>query len=205
MKLLIATKNPGKFSEIAEVLAVLPLQIISLKDIGAQDEVEEHGETHEENAVLKARYFYEKTGLPTLSEDSGIHVDAFPGELGVQTRRFRGLGAASDEEWIENFLSAMADTPSEKRGAKFMCCAALILDEVSCAAPHIFMGETRGIITKNPEAPLKPGIPVSSCFRPDECSAVYASLTVEEKNRVSHRGKAMRAVKDFLSIRAPRN
>ena len=204
--LLIATKNPGKFAEISEVLGDLPIKLLSLKDLGLKDEVEEHGATHEENAILKARYFFKKTGLPILGEDSGIHVDAFPGELGVQTRRWGGLEKATDEEWIAYFLEQMKNVPEDKRGAKFVCFAALILGQNFAGAsqenPAIFSGETRGIITKTLEAPLKRGIPISSCFKPEGFYKVYAALTVEEKNRVSHRGKAMHYVKDFLASRA---
>lgn len=196
--LLIATKNPGKFQEISEVLRIFPLRLVSLADFGISDEVEETGKTHEENAALKARFYFEKTNLPTLAEDSGIYVDAFPGELGVQTRRWEGLYNATDKEWIEYFLEKMASLPEEKRGAKFVCHAALIFDQQNFEAPKIFSGETHGTITRNLEAPLKAGIPISSCFRPEGFSKVYAALTVAEKNRVSHRGKAMHAVKDFL-------
>lgn len=197
--LLIATKNQGKFSEIAEVLNGMPFGLKSLADLGLDDEVEEHGATHKENAILKARYFFEKTGLPTLGEDSGVYVDAFPGELGVKTRRFRGLNRATDEEWIAFFLKEMADVPQEKRTAKFVCVAALIVDDATNKNPHIFSGETVGVITKNLEAPLKKGIPVSSCFRPEGFDKVYAALSMDEKNRVSHRGKALDRVKDFLT------
>ncbi|MEK9132298.1 MAG: non-canonical purine NTP pyrophosphatase [Patescibacteria group bacterium] len=199
MKLLIATKNRGKFEEIAEVLGGLPLTLLSLADIGSDDEVEETGATHKENAILKARYFYEKTKLPTLGEDSGIYVDAFPGELGVQTRRWEGLHHATDKEWIEYFLKKMEPLPPEKRGAKFECHAALILDEKSYENPHTFFGETHGIITRQLEAPLKAGIPISSCFQPKGFNKVYASLSPHEKNQISHRGKAMHEVKGFLA------
>lgn len=198
MQLLVATKNPGKFSEIVEVLAMPSIELLSLADIGLNDEVEEHGETHAQNAILKARYFFEKTGIPTLGEDSGVYVDAFPGELGVQTRRWGNLKNASDEEWIRYFLEKMQTVPAEKHIAKFACFAALIFDEESNRSPKIFSGETQGIITKNPEAPLKPGIPLSSCFRPAGFAKVYAALTPAEKNSVSHRGKAMHALKEFL-------
>lgn len=87
MKLLIATRNPGKFLEITEVLHDSPIQLLSLKDFGYTDEVEEHGATHENNAFLRAWHFYKLSNLPTLGEDSGIYVDAFPCELGVKTRR----------------------------------------------------------------------------------------------------------------------
>lgn len=203
-KLLIATKNPGKFAEILEVFAspVKPLpdyEFLSLADLNINDEVEEHGATHEENAILKAQHFFDKTGLPTLGEDSGVHVDAFPGELGVQTRRWAGLGEASDEEWIKYFLGKMQKMPAAKRSAKFVCCAALILNKKTYRSPRIFEGETRGVITEFLEAPLKAGIPISSCFKPDGFKKVYAVMSTAEKNKVSHRGKAMNKVKDFLS------
>lgn len=194
MELLIATKNPGKFAEISEVLCGLPIVLKSLRDVGLDDEVEEHGVTHEENALLKARYFFEKTGMPTLGEDSGIHVDAFPGEFGVQTRRWGGLENASDEEWVANFLDKMKNFPPEKRGAKFVCFAALVMPQ----GIHVFSGETRGQITEKLEAPIKAGIPISSCFRPEGFNKVYAALSTEEKNRVSHRGKAMAKLAEFL-------
>ena len=204
MKLLIATKNPGKFHEITEVLHTLPFEIVSLADIGITENIEEHGATFGENAVIKARHFYKKTGLPTVGEDSGIHVDAFPGELGVKTRRWKGLGSSTDKEWITHFLKEMENVPPEGRGAEFMCFAALILDEATFEKPHIFFGETRGIITKKLESPLKPGIPLSSCFLPEGADKVYAALSVEEKATISHRGKAIRSLRDFLHTKQSR-
>lgn len=198
MKLLIATKNAGKFGEIREVLNGGLFEIFSLRDFNLNDEVDETGETHEENAILKARYFFKKTGLPTLGEDSGVYIDAFPGELGVQTRRWGGLQEASDTEWIEYFLGKMEGVPEKNRGAKFVCCAALIVDKESYNNPRVFSGETRGTITNGLKAPLVPGIPLSSCFRPDGFEKVYAALSIEEKNKISHRGKALKAVKEFL-------
>lgn len=197
--LLIATKNPGKFAEIAEVLRALPLKLLSLADIGVSDDVEETGQTHEVNAILKAQYFFEKTLMPTLGEDSGIYVNAFPGELGVQTRRWEGLHNASDEQWIKYFLEKMEVFPREKRKAKFVCYAAVILSEAGKTRPHIFSGETHGTITHKLEAPLISGIPISSCFKPEGFNRVYAALTPAEKNFISHRGKAMHAVKEFLA------
>lgn len=197
-KLLIATKNKGKFTEIAEVLKTLPVQLLSLEDVGIADDVEEHGTTHEENAILKARFYFDKVQLPTIGEDSGVYVDAFPGQLGVYTRRWQGLGEANDEQWIKKFLEELQSVPMEKRGAHFVTCAALIIDKKSYEEPSIFVGETHGVITENLEAPLKKGIPISSCFKPEGFTKVYAALETSEKNRVSHRGKAMHKVKAFL-------
>lgn len=193
-KLLIATHNPGKFHEIVSGLEDLAIEFLSLSNLGIKDEVMETGKTHEENAFLKAQYFHKLTGFDTLGEDSGIYVEAFPGELGVTTRRFRNLHEASDEDWIQAFLREMEKISEEKRSAKFVCHACVIWQ----GEPHYFSGETRGIITKTLEAPLKPGIPLSSCFRPEGFSKVYAALSAEEKNRVSHRGLAVARVREFL-------
>ncbi|MFA6436577.1 MAG: non-canonical purine NTP pyrophosphatase, partial [Candidatus Gracilibacteria bacterium] len=96
---LIATANLGKFKEIATALESLPYRFLSLKDLGFEgQQVEETGTTHEENARLKAEFFYQKTGVLTLGEDSGLEVEALQGELGLHTRRFGAGEKASDEE-----------------------------------------------------------------------------------------------------------
>ncbi|PIQ77279.1 non-canonical purine NTP pyrophosphatase [Candidatus Peregrinibacteria bacterium CG11_big_fil_rev_8_21_14_0_20_46_8] len=195
MKLLIATHNVGKLSEMVEVLGSLPIEILSLNDLNLHDDVEETGETHEENALLKAKFFAEKSGLPTLGEDSGVYVDAFPGELGVQTRRWEGLHHATDAEWVEYFLNKMEG--ESNRNARFVSVAAF----VSGGEEKFFRGETLGTITHTLEAPLKKGIPVSSCFRPEGSDKVYAALSPHEKNQLSHRGKAMHQVYEFLKTK----
>ncbi len=217
MRILIATHNKGKLSEILEVLGGLPHEFVSLAELGITEDVEETGVTHEENALIKARFFQGKTGLPTIAEDSGIYVDAFPGDFGVYTRRWKGLHAASDEQWIAHFLEEIAKIPSEKRTAKFVCCAAFIdaqnvfphspsdaLEKNGVfegrEAPIIVQGETSGIITEKLLAPLKPGIPISSCFIPDGFDTVYAALSIEDKNKISHRGKAMHRLEKILKI-----
>lgn len=200
MRLLIATKNIGKFTEINEVLNELRLDLYHLKtDEIAQylhnDSFAENGKTFEENAKLKASYYGGLSGLPTVGEDSGIIVDALKGELGVKTRRWGAGENASDEEWIEYFMKTMKDVPQEKRTARFVCVAAFIDPDGETA---MFKGQTEGVITASLEAPLKPGIPLSSCFRPVGHNKVYAALSEQEKNKVSHRGKAFHDLKDFL-------
>ncbi len=182
--------------EIAEVLGDLSsVELLSLTDVGIEDDVDETGTTHEENALLKARFYYEKSGgVATLGEDSGVYVDEFPGQLGVYTRRWKGLHEATDEEWITHFLEEMKSVPPEKRGAHFVCCAALIVN----GKEHATRGEARGKITVELEAPLIPGIPISSCFRPDGFEKVYAALSPEEKNKISHRGKALTQMRNYI-------
>ena len=194
-----------------EVLGDLPYKFFRPHDLGLTGDADENGETYEENALIKARHFFEQCGFLTLAEDSGIVVDALAGELGVKTRRWGAGGEASDEEWIKHFLMVMKDVPLRKRTARFVCCATVVGPESGLDVdggigakqfvPRFFRGETEGIITADLEAPMKQGIPLSSCFRPLGFDKVYASLSVAEKNTISHRGKAMKAVRDFLEKR----
>lgn len=197
-ELLIATKNPGKFREICEALSGVPFSLVALGDLKIDDsDFVEDGETFAENSLKKARYYFEKTGLLSLGEDSGILVDALDGELGVKTRRWGAGEKANDEEWINFFMNRMAD--EIQRGAKFVCSACVYgADKNGQKVFEEFFGETFGRISEKIEAPILPGIPLSSCFIPDGFEKVYAALSATEKNTISHRGKAMIGVRDFL-------
>ena len=200
-ELLVATSNPGKYREMMEVLQPLEAEGFKfhfLKDLGIKaDDLEESGETFRENAFIKAKYFFDKTGMLTLAEDSGILVDALPGELGVKTRRWGAGEHASDQEWIDHFMERMES--EEQRGAKFVCCACLLGEELE----DYFQEETRGLITRELLAPIMPGIPVSSCFMAEGEEKVYAAMNENEKNAISHRGKAMKSLyKKLLELKA---
>lgn len=198
-KILIATGNQGKFSEMMEVLRDVEFEMgkkfVSLRDLEITAEAEEDGQTFEENALKKAKFFYDLHGAgPVIAEDSGILVDALPGELGVQTRRWGAGVKANDEEWIKFFLERMRVVPTNERGASFVCCTVFYDGK----EPIFFHGKTEGVITNDLQAPIKSGLPLSSCFIPRGYFEVYAALSEEEKNRISHRGKALHALKAFL-------
>ena len=184
MDILIATKNPGKFTEIAEILGDFDVCFLSLKDLGIEDDFEETGATFEENALGKARFYAALSGLPTVSDDSGLFVEALKDELGLKTRRWGAGESASDEDWLNFFMERMLN--EQDRRAKFVCAAAI----VSPDGEHVFLGETCGYITREPETEVYEGIPLSSVFKPEGCDRVYTALSVEEKNRLSHRGAA---------------
>jgi XTP/dITP diphosphohydrolase len=195
-ELFIGTSNKGKLHEILEVLNVLPYTFVTPTDLGISTDAPEDFDTYVENALQKARFYMEKSGgLLTLAEDSGIVVDALEGELGVKTRRWGAGEKASDQEWIEFFLKRMESVEESLRTATFLCTAVVLGSDGN---PHVFVGETRGKITHELRAPIKSGIPISSCFIPDGFDQVYAALSVEQKNKVSHRGKAMHMVLDYL-------
>ena len=195
MKLLIATRNPGKFEEIRAMLGGLGFkgfEFCSLADLGLDVECEETGTSFEENALIKARFYSKLSGMPTVSDDSGLVVDVLKGELGVKTRRWGAGEKASDEEWLDFFMKRMQG--EENREAEFLCAAAYVNGD----AEHVSFGETRGRITEEIEAPVKLGIPLSSVFCPQGYAKVYAALTPHEKNELSHRGKAFAALKLYL-------
>jgi len=194
-RILIATSNKGKFKEIMEILGDLPYEFMSLDDLNLSGDCEENADSFEGNALLKARYYFQKSGLMTLTEDSGIIVDALQGELGVKTRRWGAGEKATDEEWIDYFLRRIGDVPYQQRGAEFVCCSAIIDLEKN---EHVFKGETLGTITQKLEAPIYGGLPLSSCFKPVGFDKVYSALSIQEKNSISHRGKAMKQVHDYL-------
>ncbi len=192
-KILIATTNPGKFNEINELMAHLDIQLLSLNDFPDLVSPEETGQTYQENALIKAKGYYEqlREPLPVIGEDSGIIVERLAEELGVHTRRWGAGPNASDQEWIDFFLNRMAEfVNQEDRRAHFV-------SHVILYAPHLYPehisleGRSSGYITPTLEAPLVAGVPLSSCFKPDGHGAVYTALPVDVKNQISHRGKAM--------------
>lgn len=194
MDLLIATTNEGKVIEIREALSDLPLTLLSLKDLPTlPSRPEEVGETLEENAILKARYYFARTRLPLITDDSGIRVEALEGDLGMHTRRWGAGPEASDAEWIETFLERMAH--EECRNACFTCVIAFV---DAAGNLQTFEGTCEGEITSSLEAPYLPGLPISACFRPLGHSKVFSALSPAEKNDVSHRGRALRLLRTHL-------
>ncbi len=191
-QILIATGNKGKYKEMMEVLGDLPFEFITLDDLDLVNDVEEHGLTYEENAFIKAEAFFKKTGLPTIAEDSGLEVAALVGELGVKTRRWGAGEHATDKKWLDFFCNRMENEVD--RSATFHCVAAF----VEGATHKAFHGSTPGALTKEPQCEVPHGIPVSALFIPEGHNHVYAAMSHEEKNQVSHRGKAMHQLKEFL-------
>lgn len=192
MKILIATKNPGKFEAIQDTLAEIPAEFVSLDQLGITAEFEENGEDFSEIALGKALFYHTLSGLPTVADDSGIFIEILRGELGHHTRRWGAGVQASDEEWLAVFMVRLEK--ETHRDAEFICAAAFVNGEERI----VFVGRTKGMITMEIEAPLRPGIPLSSVFKPMGCDRVYAALSAEEKRRFSHRGKAFGHLLHYL-------
>lgn len=188
MKLLLGTTNKGKAIEIRSALTPLACELLTPADLGIAQDCEEPHETLQDNALFKARFYFERSGgIPTIAEDTGLYVDAVADELGVKTRRWGAGTAASDEEWLAFFLQRMER--EENRSAKFVCALAYVDADGN---ELLFEGDSRGTITREPRAAYLPGLPVSSVFLPEGYDRVFSELTHEEKNALSHRGQAIR-------------
>lgn len=198
MKLLIGSTNKGKVIDMTAAFEGLQIEVVQPGDLGLQESPEETGTTFRENALLKARFYYERSGLPTLADDSGIIVEALENELGVFTRRWGAGAAATDQEWVEHFLNRMKREPNKR--ARFEC--ALCYIDAS-GHEHHFDGICDGVITETLESDYLPGLPIAACFKPDGAKEVYAAMGVEGKNEWSHRGRAMRKFMEYLKRNQP--
>ena len=192
-KVLIATHNKGKFKELMEVLEDLPYKFVSLNDERIEDDVEENGDTYEENAIIKAEFFGRLTGLPTIADDSGIHVDALNRELGVKTRRWGAGEKADDKEWLDFFLARMNN--EKNRRAEFISVVAFYQPDQET---KVFRGDCIGNVLQEPQVKLEHGIPLSAVFLPEGKDKVFSALSKNEKNEISHRGKAVKKCHDYL-------
>ena len=194
-KLLIATHNPGKFKEISVHLLALKLELVSLNDLGIGDDYVETAETYEENALGKAKFYYQLSGLPTLADDSGLSVDALGGQPGVHSRNWPGY-RGTDEELLTMLLDKMKDIAAEKRTANFVTVVAYWDGEKEI----ICRGEEPGLIADKQVCPIEEGFPYSSVFYPQGYNKVFSELSISDKNKISHRGRALNQFINKINI-----
>ena len=192
--ILIATGNKGKFNEIAEELSDLPVKCISLKDLPAVPECEETGNTFMENAVQKARYYSQRFKLYTLADDSGLEVDALGGRPGVYSARYAGE-PCDDKANNEKLIKELAGVSSEKRTARFKCAMVLVDPDGKILADG--EGVIEGIIID--AARGENGFGYDPHFFVPELGKTTAEISREEKNKISHRGKATRKLKSQIA------
>jgi len=185
-KLLLATSNKGKVREYKHMLKDLPLEMVSIAELGINTGVDEVGKTLEENARLKATVLSRESQLLTLADDSGLEVDALGGEPGRLSARYAGEGA-SDKDRVNYLLSRLKDVPAEKRSACFRCVIALAQPD---GEVELCSGECGGVITLEPRG--EAGFGYDPIFYLPQLGKTMAELTLEEKNRISHRGRAAR-------------
>ena len=189
--LVLATRNKGKvieFQRILEALAPGEIDLVGVAQYPDLVEVEETGLTFEDNALLKARYTAGATGLPSISDDSGLCVDFLNGDPGIYSARWAGAHG-NDQANLEKLLDQLKDVPDEKRGAHFTCVAALALPD---GRIHVEEGLFHGRILH--EALGDGGFGYDPIFSPLGLSISSAQMSAEEKDAISHRGKALRLI-----------
>lgn len=194
-QLLFATHNAKKLLELRRIVEPeLPgVRVLGLDDLPAYDEPVETEATFAGNALLKADIAVAKTGLPALADDSGLCVDALNGMPGVLSARWSG----PPKDDVRNYrllLDQLADVPDERRGAGFVACVALVLPD---GAEHVFEGEVRGCILREPRG--TDGFGYDPVFLPEGESKTLAELDATAKDAISHRGRALQAMLPTLS------
>ena len=187
MRVVLATANPGKVRELAALLAGSGIEFLPQSDFGV-DAVDETGATFLENALLKARHAARATGLPAIADDSGLAVDALGGAPGVYSARYAGEGA-SDADNVAKLLHALKDVPTPARTAQFHC-AMVYVARADDAAPIVCEGVWQGAILT--AARGGNGFGYDPVFLVPTHSMSAAELDAETKNRLSHRGRALR-------------
>jgi XTP/dITP diphosphohydrolase len=191
-KLLIATANAGKIREIKAILKNVPFQIVGLEDVGYDQKIDETGTTFEENARAKAETIGKKLKMLTLAEDSGLMVDALGGKPGIYSARY---GEGNDWDRVNKLLKELAGVPEEKRTARFKSVVAIF--EPDTGKTSVFEGVTAdGYITSEPRG--NNGFGYDPIFYNPELGKTQAEATLEEKNKVSHRARALKKAKDTL-------
>ena len=191
-RILFATGNQGKMKEVREILADLGVEVISMREAGVSAEIVEDGETFEENAVIKARTIMELTGEVTLADDSGLEIDALGGEPGVYSARYMGEDTSYH---IKNndLIRRLSQVPRQQRTARFVC-------SIAAAFPDGEIITTDGVIEGliGYEEAGENGFGYDPIFVVPQLGCTTAQLSDEQKNEISHRGKALRKMKEEL-------
>ena len=190
--IILATNNKSKVKEISEMMSGSDITFVSLADAGINVEVEETGTTFEENALIKAREICKLSGKPTISDDSGLEIDALDGAPGIYSSRFMGEDTSYD---IKNnaLIEKLENVADPDRTARFRCCMALVLPD---GREFVTEGAMEGIIAREPKGIN--GFGYDPILFIPEYNRTSAELSSEEKNNISHRGEALRKMIEVI-------
>jgi XTP/dITP diphosphohydrolase len=193
--LVLATANEHKLLELKRILAAghVDVGLASLEEFPGAPDVAETGATFAENALLKAHAIADFTGLPAVADDSGLCVDALNGMPGVLSARWSGKHGDDDAN-LRLVLAQLADVPDERRGARFVCTAALVLPG---GRQHVSDGEVRGRLIREPRG--SGGFGYDPIFVPDSATITTAEMDPADKDRISHRGQALRRLAPVIA------
>jgi XTP/dITP diphosphohydrolase len=194
-RLVLATGNQAKLAELTRILEAghVDVELVSQATFPDAPDVRETGATFAENALLKARAMATFTGLPAVADDSGLCVDALNDMPGVLSARWSGRHG-DDEANLRLVLGQLADVPDERRGAHFACTAALVLPS---GREHVTEGIVRGRLIHEPRG--HNGFGYDPIFVPDSAEVTTAEMSAQDKDRISHRGKALRAIAPVIA------
>ncbi|KIX13199.1 XTP/dITP diphosphatase [Dethiosulfatarculus sandiegensis] len=197
MKLVLASTNKGKRREIEAMAAPLGIEVLLMSELGFDREIEETGDTFEENALLKARTVAAELGLPVLADDSGLEVYHLGNRPGVKSARYAGENA-TDKENNQKLAREMEGVPLEKRGAAFECCMVCALPDGRFLTAH---GRMEGRIALKPHG--ENGFGYDPWFELPDKGVTVAQLPAQEKNAISHRAQALQKIvpglKEFIA------
>lgn len=191
-QIVLASTNQGKVREVAMMVQDMGIEIVPLSETAFQGEIEETGTTFEENAVIKAMQVAKTLGIPALADDSGLEIDYLNKEPGIYSARYMG----HDTPYAiknQKILDKLRDVPEEKRTARFVCAMALVLPDGTTRTTQATMEGRIGYEIKGEN-----GFGYDPIFYLPEYGCTSAELSMEEKNKISHRGKALRAIKEEL-------
>lgn len=194
IRLIAATRNKGKLEEIAQILKQFPFTVVSMTEAGVTDDIEETGSTFEGNALIKAKKVWEATGRGdiVLADDSGLEVDYLDGLPGVYSARYAGEGA-SDADRNRKLLGVLTGVPADKRSARFVCAMVMIFPD---GRDFTVRGTCEGMIAFEPAGVN--GFGYDPLFYIHSIGATIAQMDAETKNRISHRGNALRQLAERL-------
>jgi XTP/dITP diphosphohydrolase len=191
MNIILSTRNPSKAEQIKSVFTGVLISVLTLADAGIEGEAVEDGETLEENALKKA-LFAHRAGEWSMADDTGLFINALRGKPGIHAARWAGETATTGE--ITSYTLKQLEGATD-RSATFKTVVALISPE---GKHQFFVGEVLGVLLESPRVPPQPKMPYSPLFVPEGSSKVWAEMTTEEENAISHRGKAFRLVREHL-------
>lgn len=194
MDIVLATRNKKKAEELKRITSDMPVSVLTLDDFPGCPETEEDGVTFEANAIKKALEVARYTCKPALADDSGLEVYALGGAPGIFSARYAGAGA-TDKKNTEKLLCEMRSVEKEKRGARFVCCIALAFPNGNIQA---FYGYAEGTIGTEPRGVN--GFGYDPVFYPVGSTMPFAGMNEVEKDAISHRGRALRSLHDYLNM-----
>jgi XTP/dITP diphosphohydrolase len=194
--IIFATRNPSKIEQVRVLFKDSPFTIQSLSETKIKGQAIEDGATLQENALKKAKFAFEWANHDTftMADDTGLFIDILDGEPGIKSARWGGEGLAT-EQIMNHCLIQLGGMPYPKRTATFETIVTIITHQ---GDEHFFSGKVRGHLLETPRTKRQPGMPYSSLFVPDGTDLVWAEMSTEEENQISHRGIAFRKARVFL-------